>query len=256
MNSFWPTWKTNKLFTILLAAVMVLFCLIFVMMAFSGAKSYYYIGKSTETPRTITIGGQGKVTVIPDVAVVTMGYSVEKKTVAEAQKDNTGKMNALIAKVKELGIEAKDIKTTSYNVYPQYNYDDGKQTLRGYQVDQYVEVKIRNNDKISQILDLVGTLGLNQVGNLNFQVDDPEQYQQEARIEALKNAKLKAKDLADIMGVSLGKIISFSEDGSYNPPTPMYARDALGIGGAAESVSVESGSQEMIVNASVTYELN
>jgi len=259
MNNFWPKWQENKIFTILVALLLLIVVIAVGIGMWNAVKQHYYIGKSTDIARTITISGEGKVVATPDLAVINLGYLVEKKNVTDAQKDNTDKINALIKNLKDLGIQAKDIKTTNYNVYPQYDYADGKQILRGYQVSQNVEVKVRDSEKISTVLDLVGSLGLNQVGGLTFQIDEPEIYQQEARIKALANAKEKAKDLAAVMGVKLGKIISFNEDTYPVSPIYSYAKsEALGMGGdmAAPALSVESGSQEIIVNASISYELD
>lgn len=220
-------------------------------------KSAYYIGKPTDLSRTITISGEGKEVAIPDVAIVSLGYMTEKKTVSEAQRDMTQKINALIAAVKQQGIEAKDIKTTNYSVYPQYDWIDGRQVFRGYQASQSIEVKMRNFDTISPTLELVGTLGLNQVGGLQFTIDDIEAVRQKARLQALANAKEKADALARVMGVRLGKVISFSESG-YAPVPPIYYDRAvmLKAEGVSAAPAVEGGSEEIIVNASVTYELN
>ena len=120
-------------------------------------------------------------------------------------------MNTFIKDLKGLDIEKEDITTTSYNIYPRYDYNSGKQTLRGYEVSQNVSVKIRDLEKVSDVLSLVSKNNLNQVGGLNFTFDDPEELKQEARVLALGNATEKAEALADVAGVKLGKIVSFSE---------------------------------------------
>src|SRR3989344_2537255 len=81
-----------------------------------------YVGKSPDFQPTIYVSGEGRVQAVPDVAKISFGYTVTKATTAEAQKDNTDKMNAFIAGVKKEGIEDKDIKTANFNVYPEYNY--------------------------------------------------------------------------------------------------------------------------------------
>ena len=89
-----------------------------------------YVGKSPDFQPTIYVSGEGRVQAVPDVAKISFGYTVTKATTAEAQKDNTDKMNAFIAGVKKEGIEDKDIKTANFNVYPEYNYIDGRQVPR------------------------------------------------------------------------------------------------------------------------------
>ena len=116
-------------------------------------------------------------------------------------------------------------------------------------------MKIRDLDKISDVLALAGPTGVNQVGGLSFTIDDPEELKQQAREEALKNAKTKAESLASIAGVRLGRLVSFSED-FYGAPVPVYRDFAAGQGyGGGGAPTVEPGSQDVIVNVTVTYEV-
>ncbi|MGC9048964.1 MAG: SIMPL domain-containing protein [Patescibacteria group bacterium] len=255
-KSFWPTWPENKIFTILVALVLLAILGLAGVVIRNGLKEYNYIGRVGEQRDTISISGEGKVIAIPDIATVQLGLVTEKKTVAAAQKENTETMNQLIKKLKEQGIESKDIQTTNYSIYPQYDWITNRQVLRGYQVNQTVTVKIRDLDKVSDVLDTVGTLGLNQVGGLDFNIDEPEKLRQEARIKALENAKEKARALTKAMGVNLGKIVSFSESSQSQMPTPrLIESHALkeGVGGAGPEI--EKGSMEIVINATVVYEI-
>jgi uncharacterized protein len=258
MDSFWPKIKENPIFALLLAVLLAVLIASLIFWALNLHKQNYYIGKSTEIQRTISISGEGKVTVIPDIAYISLGLTVEKTKVADAQSENTKTMNDLIDKLKGLGIDKKDIKTTSYSIYPNYDYPNNKQTLRSYTVYQEVQVKLRQTDKIDQVLKIGGDLNLNQIGGLSFDVDEPEQYRQEARVKALENAKQKADDLSKIMGVKLGKVVSFSEgEGYYPTPYPIYSKAAdMGIGGGGAAPSVQSGSQDITITATVVYELD
>lgn len=222
-------------------------------------RQYDYIGKTAESTHTLNITGEGKVLAIPDIATVSLGLQTEKPQVAVAQKENTVKMNSLYDALKNLSIDKKDITTTQYNVYPEYNWTQQKgQILKGYIVSQNVNVKIRDFNKIPNVLELISTLNLNQVGGLTFSVDEPEKLQQEARIKAIKNAKEKADALAKEAGVKLGRIVSFSE--SYNDvyPRPMYTKEmatGIGGGGAVPSPNVEPGSQEIMMQINISYEI-
>jgi hypothetical protein len=256
MDNFWPSWKTNKVFAIVVLLVMLGLLAVLGTVVAKNMKSYQYIGKPTAERDTIAISGEGKITSIPDIASVEVGLMTEKGDVKSAQKENTEKMNRLIANLKKLGVESKDIQTSYYNIYPQYDWPDGKQVLRGYQVNQGVSVKIRNLEKIGDILAAAGEGGANQVSGLSFNIDDPETLRQEARIKALQNAKEKAEALAEVAGVRLGKIVSFSEYSSS--PVPMYkSMDVMGLGGGGESAAptVESGSMDIVVNVTVSYEI-
>lgn len=248
----------NKIVTIFISVILAVGTFYLGILSWNAVKEHDYIGISAEQRHSIVIIGEGKVVGAPDVAKIQLGYSVEKKTVAEAQKDNTEKMNAFIKRIKDdFKIDAKDIQTTNYNISPMYDWSDGRQKLRGYQVSQNLNVKIRDMEKVSQILEAAGNAGLNQIGGLNFEIDEPEKLRQEARELALKQAKEKAEALAEVAGVKLGKVISFSE--SANEPYPIYRGyemlKADGIGGGGEAPAVEAGSSEITVTATVEYEI-
>lgn len=221
------------------------------------AREHKFIGVPIER-NTITVSGEGKIVAIPDIAKIELGTTIERKSVADAQRENTRIMNELIDRLKGLGVDDEDIQTTGYTVYPAYDWNNGRQTLRGYTVSQTVSVKIRDLDKVGEIIGLAGGLGANQIGGIQFTVDDPEQLRQEARIKALENAKQKAEALAQVAGVKLRRVVSFSESVS-GPifPQPYYDR-AFGLGEAKEGASapsIEPGSNEIIMTVSITYEI-
>jgi len=248
----------NKIVTIFISVFLTLGTVYLGILSWNAVKAYDYIGISPKESHSILITGEGKVVSVPDIAKVQLGYNVEKRTVAEAQKENTAKMNAIINKLKkDFKIDVKDIKTLNYNISPQYDWNNGKQTLRGYLVSQTLSVKVREMDKVSQILDAAGLSGLNQIGSLSFEIDNPEGLREEARAKAIEQAKIKAEALAKIVGVKLGKIISFSESSTDNTPIPMYSLNKMsesdGLGGA--SMEIEAGSNEIIVFATVQYEI-
>jgi uncharacterized protein len=257
MNTFWPKIKENPLFAAILAILLVSLIIALTFWARNLAKQNYYIGKNPQLDRSIAISGEGKVTAIPDIASVTLGMDNTNIDIQAAQKKNSDAINSLITQLKALGIVADDIQTVSYNIYPQYDYINSTQTLKGYTVSQSVAVKVRQTDKVSDVLKIAGDLKLNQVGGLTFDIDQPEKYQQEARKKALQNAKDKAEALAQIMGVKLGKVISFSESGSNLTPYPLYSlKSDSGIGGGGTAPSVAPGSQDIIIDATIVYELN
>jgi len=258
MNTCCPKFKENPIFSTLAALFLLVVIVGLALWARNLYKQNYYIGKNPQIDRTITIAGEGKVTAIPDIATVTLGMDNTNMDIQVAQKKNSDTINSLITQLKAFGIAAEDIQTVNYNIYPQYDYVNNSQTLKGYTVSQSVAVKVRQTDKINNVIKIAGDLKLNQVGGLSFDVDKPEVYKQQAREKALQNAKDKAETLAKIMGVKLGKVISFSENGTYPTPYTMYSSDkAMGIGGGGGTApSVSPGSQDIIIDASVVYELD
>jgi len=248
-----PVWK-------ILGAVLTLFLVVFIsVLTWNEIKKHDYIGRESQQTYTIAIDGEGKITAIPDIAEISLGIETQKLKVVDAQKENTEKMNKIISQLKGMGIEAKDITTTNYSIYPRYDWLENRQVLQGYIVSQSVTVKIRNLDKVGDIVDQAGQLGANQVGSLNFTIDEPEALKQQAREKALQNAKEKAEALAKVAGVKLGKLVSFTESGNGSVPVYRdYAMKSLdaGMGGeAAPAPTMEPGSQDIIIDVMVTYEV-
>lgn len=214
-------------------------------------------GKAPVEQKTITIDGTGKVTAAPDIGTVDVGFITEGKNVQTIQQENVIKMNKLVGTIKKLGIEDKDIQTSQYSIYPQYDYTNGKSVLSGYTVSQSVTIKIRDLTKVSDVLSRAGESGANQVGGLNFTFDDPENLKVQARDKAITNAKTKAETLAKSLGIKLGRIVGFTESGSSPSPYPLYKSDmAYGLGGAAPAApQIETGSEDITSDVSITYEI-
>jgi uncharacterized protein YggE len=227
------------------------------LLSWNAWKQHAYIGRPTTQRDTIAISAQGKVTALTDIAKLSVGVQTEKKTVAEAMTENTSKMNAITSKLMELGVAKEDIQTTNYQVYETYDYPNGKQVSRGFTVAQTVDIKVRKLESVGGILSAAGALGANQIGNVQFTIDDPEALRQQARIKGLEMAKTKAQALASAAGVKLGKVVGFSESANSPMPPVFYAKDmAMGQGGSpAANPEVQPGSQDVTVDVTVQYEI-
>ncbi len=222
-------------------------------------QQFFFIGKAPRMERTIVVNGMGKVSGNNDIAVTTIGFSNTDKDVAKAQSDNKKVMDQIASELKKLGVADKDLQS-NYTIFPDYNYTQDKgQQLLGYRVSNELTIKIRDLSKIPQILSLPGQFGATEVSGLNFTIDDPENLKVEARAKAVDDAKNKAVYLAQKLGVSLGSVVSYNE---YEGGTPVYqpmmvkSMD-LGVGGAAATGpdSVSGGSNDVVMNVSVTYEI-
>jgi len=222
-------------------------------------RAYDYIGKTPDIQDRVTVTGEGKITAAPDVAILNIGLITEGLTVNAAQKQNNDKMNNVIKAIKEqFKVEAKDLKTQNYSVSPKYNWNEGRQTIIGYTVNQNLQIKVRNFDQVGDIIAKATELGVNQVSGPDFMIDDIEKFRVQAREEAIAQAKDKAKVLADQVGIKLGRIVNFSEGGSDYYPMPMYGARDMALSAEAKTVTapaIESGSQEVIVNVSISYEI-
>ena len=247
-----------------LAASSFAFALSYVVSAWDTASNHI-------AARQITVTGEGKMAVMPDLATVTAGIMTQAAKIGEAQGENAKKSNAILAFFKEQGIEEKDIKTTGYHISPQYEYFNNPSCtgfpcppqrppkISGYEVRHTMEIKIRDFTKTDAILDGVVTAGANEVGSVSFTVDDPEKPRAEARAEAIADAEEKARVLAKSLGVRLGRVAGFYESG-FGGPAPIFAIEGKGGGYGGDTAlssrapEVAPGEQEIKSFVSITYE--
>lgn len=174
--------------------------------------------------RTITVTGTGEEIAIPNIANFNFSVMEEGKTAKEAQDKATTKINKAIDFLKANGVEDKDIKTEGYNVYPKYDYarpctafdcPPPSNTIVGYEVNQNVTVKVRQQDEAGRFLTELGKFGISNLGGLSFTIEDDEILKEKAKEKAIADAKTKAESLAKQLGVKLGDIISFGEEQPY-----------------------------------------
>ena len=221
---------------------------------------------TTPATDTITVTGQGTANAVPDVAKITYTVTETAKTVGDAQTASTNKSNAALDALKGSGIADKDVKTLSYNVSPQYTYPtcppgvfcpNTNATITGYEVSQTIEVTVRDTAKAGDVLQQLGTLGVQNINGPSFTVDDSNTVQAEARADAIAKAKANADLLAKQLGVHLGRIVNFSEDGAQNPvPYGIMTMAAGKAMDAAVAPSLPVGQNETTSNVSITYEID
>lgn len=210
--------------------------------------------------RQVTIYGEGRATYQPDTATINLGVQVERVGTADAAlKQLNDKMSAVINAVKAQSVPAEDVTTQNYSVYPQYDYINGRSVLVGYTANQQLAVKVRsiednNTEKVNNVISAASTAGVNQINGVYFDISNYADFQQEARLKAIADAKKKAEETAKNSGLRLGKLISLNDNNSPTPPMPYYYGDAAqGRGGGG--ASVPSGNQEVVVTIGLTYEL-
>jgi len=206
-----------------------------------------------------SVTAEGRVFAKPEIANIRFGVRTEAKpTAAQAIADNTKTMNEVIASVKSLGIEDKDIKTSHYQLYPEYDYLDGRQRLRGYSLNQEVTVKIRDLDKVGSAIESASASGANQVGDISFTIDDIDELKAQARAEAIVKAKRKMEELKHRTGIELGRLINVYESDQSQYPVPYYGIGGMGSDLAMAKTSVpqiEPGQNEIVVNVTMTWEV-
>lgn len=236
-------------------SVFIFFILLFLFFRFGPKIPLSIISQQKGEPLVVT--GEGKVWVAPDIAKVTLGIQENGTSLKTVQDSVNKKSKTLVDSLKKLGVGEKDIKTTSYNVYPQYDYTQSNSKITGYQVSTSYEVTIRDFDKVNEVLVAATAAGANTTGGISFEVNEETKTQklQEAREEAVGKAKEKAEGLAKAAGISLGKIINISESQGGSEIRPMYATKDMTVGGSPAPADIQPGETEISVTISLFYEI-
>jgi uncharacterized protein YggE len=206
----------------------------------------------------IWVSGEGKVTVTPDLATLWLGVEAKAETVAEAQSKAAAAMDDVMNALTDNGVADKDIQTQYFSIDQVTRWDNVKneEVVTGYRVTNMVEAKIRDMDNVGAIIDAVVAAGGDyiRVNNVAFSVDDPSEYYEEVRAEAMADAKAKAEQLADLAGIELGKPTYIYEGSVYSP---VVYRDVGAVpvpaeGGGYET-SVSPGEVDITLNVQVAY---
>jgi len=204
----------------------------------------------------IWVSGQGKVSVVPDVATLSLGIEAQSDSVAVAQSQAAEAMDGVRTALTANGVADKDIQTQYFNIYKVTRWDEnkGQEVVIGYRVTNMVVAKVRDMDRVGTIIDAVAKAGgdLTRINNVSFSVDDPSAYHEEARAKAMADAAAKAGQLAELAGVTLGKPTYISE--STYVPGPVY-RDAYPEMAAAPAVetSISPGELDISLTVQVVY---
>lgn len=260
--------KTRKAVTTLLFLLSILV----VVQIISELKEYRFIGQG-QNPivATINVSGIGEVFAIPDVGKVTFSVVSTAKTASAAQEASATDMNRIIEALEKAGVEEKDIKTSNYNLYPKYEYQRqvvncvvapcppiNRQVQVGFEVNQSVNVVIRDTEKAGELIATAGELGATNISSLRFEVEDMDEVREEARELAIADAKTKAKKLARDLDVRLVKIVNYNDNqgrgGFYDGAVATL--EAFG-GDTAVKVAPQLpvGETKVTSQISITYEI-
>jgi uncharacterized protein YggE len=245
--------------------------LLLLAMFISEIKGYEFIGRSTEQSATISVSGDGEAFAAPDIASVSFSVTAEAAKAEDARRVTDDKVKAILAFLKESGVAEKDIRTTSYNLNPRYEWQEtrivcitypcnqppGKQVLLGYEVTQSIKVKVRKIDDTGSVLGGIADKGATNINGPAFTVENPDAVQSQARKEAIDKAEAKARLLANDLGVDLVRIVSFNEGGgnyyAFNRATAekSVAFDMM----AAAPAEIPVGENAFSSNVTIVYEI-
>lgn len=210
---------------------------------------------SQQKGEPLVVSGKGKATVVPDIAKITLGIEESGSLLKETQNSVNKKSKNLSETLKKLGIGEKEIKTISYDIYPEYNYETSPQKITGYRISTSCEVTVKDFDKINDVITKATEAGANSIGNINFEVNEKTKNEalQKAREEAVVKAKEKAESLAKAAKINLGKIINISEAES-DFPRPIYTLEKAASPDSTKP-EIQPGQAELSVTISLSYEI-
>ncbi len=211
----------------------------------------------TAPEHTISVSGTGTVTLKPDVADLHLGVLINRQTVKSAQADAAASMTKVIAALKALGIDDKDIQTSNVSLQPTYDYSANTNPPRitGYQMSNSVTVTVRDLSKLGDAIDNSLAAGATSLDGVVFRVDDQTAAEAQARKAAMAEAKSKADTLAAAAGVAIGGVASISETSAPMPYPIMYGAavpQALDSGGKV-ATPVQAGTTDVTITVAVVY---
>jgi uncharacterized protein YggE len=204
----------------------------------------------TAPPASITVTGEATVSVAPDLAQIDGGVTSEAKTAREASDANNAAMGKVLLALKAAGIDEKDFQTSRLALQPQSasNRPNGPPAIIGYRASNRVTIRLRDVAKVASIIDTMVGAGANDIGGINFMVSDASKHLDEAREQAVADARRKAEIYARAAGVTLGAPLGISEEGNA-VPVP-YRKMSAGI---AAATPVAQGEETLQVTVSVSW---
>lgn len=225
----------------------VFFLILFIYTKLAGPLPFSVNSVTTTKTSTFDVTAEGKVSVKPDTATIQAGVSAEGTTAQEVQDKIDNGVSKVSNAVKKLGIESKDIKTSNYNINPQY---DINQRIKNYQGNTSLSIKIEDASLVDRVIKETVSAGATNVNSSGFEVGDREKYENEARKEAVEKAKKKAEEAAKIAGFKLGKIVNYQESfGNFPRPIPLSAESK------AVDTIIEPGEEEITITVTLSFAL-
>lgn len=225
-----------------------------VVLLLTGCSGAFYPAQAPQVP-TLSVTGTASTRVTPDLALVTLGVQTRGPDVGEAVDENNRRVAEVMGALREMGIAETDIATAMFRVSTQPLYD-GRGQLTGevhYWVDNLVSLRVRQLDKLGQILQAALDRGANTVQSVAFTVEDPDDELDAARLLAMQDARRQAEQLAQAAGVELGEVLTVSEPVAIPFTMEAAAPAFLARGAGGRDVPTMPGVLEYQVQLDVTY---
>jgi uncharacterized protein YggE len=204
--------------------------------------------------RTISVNGSGEAFGTPDIASISMGVDVSDADISVALNNANSTLARIVEALKAAGVDEKDIQTAYFNVYPEDQYDPNTGAATGqrvFHVSTAANVTLRDIQQVAAVIQSGLSAGANSVGSLSFGIADMKKLEEQARLNAVADARARAEQLAAAFGVSVGEVITVSESYSSGSGQPLFRADAVMASGAAPQIN--AGELSVSVQVSVTF---
>lgn len=266
-NCRMETFLNNKKISISVFILLVVVSLFTVAKLVNEIKQSPYVGRGSQSPNVISVTGSGEVLAVSNIASLYINLSKDGKTTKEAQDALNESITKTLNYLKDQNIEDKDIKSEYGGLSPKYSYEKiscltypcpvRDPQIVGYTATQSIAVKIREVDNASVVRTGLAGIGITDISGPTFSIDDEEIFKDQARSLAIEEARVKAKVLAKELGVKLGKVVSFSENG--NNYYPIYSKTMMGAGDAVvmeeSAPTLPKGENKITSNVTIIYEI-
>ncbi len=222
-------------------------------LAVAAALTFAALPAASQQQETgLVVRGQGRVEAPPDMATLSLGVTAEAGTAREAMARNSDAMTAVLQRLRSSGIGGPDVQTSGLTLSPRYVQQGPDETpqVSGYVAQNVVTVRVLALDDLGPVLDAAVSDGANTMGGLSFGVQEPQALEDQARREAVEDARRKAEEMADAAGVALGPVRAIVEEGFGGGPVMMEARMAM-----ANSVPVAEGEVTFESNVRMVFDL-
>lgn len=204
----------------------------------------------------VEIGATHTIMAAPDMAVVSAGVTSREMTAVAAMRANAAAMARVVAKIKALGVDPKDIQTQGISLNAQYRYGgDNERTFLGYDASNRVTINLHKVDKVGETLDALVEAGANDISGPSFQLDDDTAATAEARKAAFAEAQARALDYARMAGYSGVRLLEVDESVSQQGPMPMMAVKRMAEAAPAPPTPVEPGQVGTSVSLTAKFEM-
>lgn len=232
----------------------VIFVMMVVALAACGVAGVPVADGDGSSADTVTVTGYGEARGDPDMATVSVGFTVTDTDIRSAVAESNDTIAAITAAMQELGIDPVDIQTTGFNVWPEDVWDQETGQATGekrFHVDNTMQINIRTIGDVGKVLETAITNGANSIYGLNFGIQDTKALANEARDAALENARSRAEAIADGLGFTVGEVSSVTDQSGGNI-YPYFVQAGMGMGGGGEP-PISQGQMTVSVSVSVTY---